>query len=139
MENLEQNINRASSLDELEKVRVEIFGKRGIFTAEFAKLKNIPSEKKKSFAQSLNKKKAELQKLFESKKLKLREIELQKRFLKDKMDLSIYNSIQNRGALHPVRVTMDKIIDYFISLNFSIEEGPMVEDEFHNFEAFESG
>jgi len=49
------------------------------------------------------------------------------------MDLSIYNSIQNRGALHPVRVTMDKIIDYFISLNFSIEEGPMVEDRVPQF------
>jgi len=95
-------------------------------------------KKRRVLLKALNKKKAELQKLFESKKLKLREIELQKRFLKDKMDLSIYNSIQNRGALHPVRVTMDKIIDYFISLNFSIEEGPMVEDEFHNFERFES-
>jgi phenylalanyl-tRNA synthetase alpha chain len=27
------------------------------------------------------------------------------------------------------------MIDYFVSLNFSIEEGPLVEDDFHNFEA----
>ncbi|MDE5913929.1 MAG: phenylalanine--tRNA ligase subunit alpha, partial [Campylobacter jejuni] len=39
------------------------------------------------------------------------------------------------GALHPVMSTMDKIIEYFIALNFSIEKGPLIEDDFHNFEA----
>jgi len=37
--------------------------------------------------------------------------------------------------LHPVMETMDKIIDYFVALNFAVESGPMVEDDFHNFEA----
>jgi phenylalanyl-tRNA synthetase alpha chain len=30
---------------------------------------------------------------------------------------------------------MDKIIEYFVSLNFSVEDGPLAEDDFHNFEA----
>jgi phenylalanyl-tRNA synthetase alpha chain len=30
---------------------------------------------------------------------------------------------------------MDKIINYFLNMNFEIKEGPLVEDDFHNFEA----
>ena len=30
---------------------------------------------------------------------------------------------------------MDRIIKYFQNLNFAVEEGPLVEDDFHNFEA----
>jgi phenylalanyl-tRNA synthetase alpha chain len=30
---------------------------------------------------------------------------------------------------------MDKIIDYFVSLNFEVEENRYIEDDFHNFEA----
>ena len=30
--------------------------------------------------------------------------------------------------------TMDRIIQYFQNLNFAVEEGPLVEDDFHNFE-----
>jgi len=37
--------------------------------------------------------------------------------------------------LHPVMETMDRIVEYFSSMNFSVETGPMVEDDFHNFEA----
>ena len=135
MENLKNRIVEASSLDELEKIRIEIFGKKGVLAEEFAKLKVLAPEEKKAFAQSLNEQKAELQRLFDSKLAQLKEQELQERLSKEKIDLSIYNSLQEKGALHPVRVTMDKIIDYFVALNFSVEEGPIVEDDFHNFEA----
>ena len=39
------------------------------------------------------------------------------------------------GATHPVVETMDRIIQYFQNLNFAVEEGPLVESDFHNFEA----
>ena len=41
-------INNAKSLDELESIRVDIFGKKGFLTLEFAKIKSIPNEEKKS-------------------------------------------------------------------------------------------
>jgi len=47
----------------------------------------------------------------------------------------IYFNPQKSGAIHPVTDTMNKIIDFFTKLNFSVETGPLVEDDFHNFEA----
>ena len=135
MDSLVEKIKKALSLDELESVRVEIFGKKGILAGEFAKLKDIEPSQKKDFAKSLNEKKASLLKFFDDRLKELKEEELNRLLESQKIDLSIYSSLQEKGALHPVKETMDKIIDYFIALNFSVEEGPMVEDDFHNFEA----
>ena len=53
----------------------------------------------------------------------------------EEIDVSLYSSVAQKGALHPVMETMDRIIDYFVAMNFAVESGPMVEDDFHNFEA----
>jgi phenylalanyl-tRNA synthetase alpha chain len=136
LENLIEKIKSTLSSRELETtIKAEIFGKKGILAKEFAKLKEIPPEKKKEFARILNEKKAKLQKIFDERLKELKEAELNLLLESEKIDLSIYSSLQEIGALHPVKETMDKIINYFIALNFSVEEGPMVEDDFHNFEA----
>ncbi|WP_163226533.1 phenylalanine--tRNA ligase subunit alpha [Campylobacter fetus] len=128
-------IDQALSLDELEKIRVELFGKKGIITSEFAKLKDIPSDEKKAFAENLNIKRDTLSVHINDKKSIL-----EKEFIKAKMrssavDITLFNEPLNTGALHPVMETMDKIIEYFVAQNFSVESGPLIEDDFHNFEA----
>jgi len=135
LENLENSILKASTLEELEKVRVELFGKRGLLSKEFIKLKDIPGPEKKAFAENLNSKKASLQKVFDNHYETLKAKEIEALLLSEKIDVSLYSNISNKGALHPVTETMDKIIDYFVAMNFAVHSGPMIEDDFHNFEA----
>ncbi len=135
LENLEKKIQEADSLEALEKVRIEIFGKKGVLAAEFAKLKDIPASEKKEFAAGLNRKKAQLLDIFNSRHDILAQEALHKQLKSEDFDLSLYSFNSQKGALHPVRETMDKIIDYFVALNFAVESGPMAEDDFHNFEA----
>ena len=135
METLEQQINDANSLVELEKVRIELFGKKGILSKEFAKLKDVPGPEKKAFAESLNKNKTALQSSFDERYEILKKEEIEKVLKAEAIDVSLYGNLDEKGAYHPVMATMDKIIDYFVALNFSIEDGPKVEDDFHNFEA----
>ncbi|MEA2027618.1 MAG: phenylalanine--tRNA ligase subunit alpha [Campylobacterota bacterium] len=135
MKALEENIVQASSLEALEKVRVEVFGKKGALSKEFAKLKDVPPAEKKDFAQNLNTQKEALQALFDEHYAKVKVIEIEKMLEREKIDVSLYSNLSNKGSLHPLVETMDKIIDYFVALNFSVEVGPMIEDDFHNFEA----
>ncbi len=135
MKALEEKIIDASSLEALEKVRVEVFGKKGILTQEFAKLKDVPPAEKKDFAQNLNTLKEQLQVLFDTHYATIKKLEMEQMLESQKIDVSLYSNISNKGSLHPLVETMDKIIDYFVALNFSVEVGPMVEDDFHNFEA----
>ncbi len=135
MESLEEKIRQADDLKALESVRIEIFGKKGVLAAEFAKMREVPNEEKKVFAKNLNIMKAKLTELFESKKMALEAEAISQMMAKDGVDVTMYRGKSTSGALHPVMETMNRIIDYFVALNFSIEEGPFVEDDFHNFEA----
>ncbi len=135
MEALREKIENCTNLDELESVRVEIFGKKGILAAEFSKLKDIPPAEKKDFAKGLNDKKVALLEVFEAKKSTLEKAALDVKLKSEALDVSLYGYEATKGALHPVKDTMDKIIDYFVSLNFSVEQGPLVENDFNNFEA----
>ena len=135
METLEQQINDASSLSELEKVRIDLFGKKGTLSKEFAKLKDVPGSEKKAFAEGLNNKKASLQTAFDKRYELLKKEEIEKLLKAEAIDVSLYGNLDEKGAYHPVMTTMEKIIDYFVALNFAIEDGPKVEDDFHNFEA----
>ncbi|MBE3021523.1 phenylalanine--tRNA ligase subunit alpha [Campylobacter sp. 7477a] len=127
--------NECQTLADLEKVRVEIFGKKGILSEGFAKLKYMPEDEKKEFAALLNKQRDELGALIETRKSELSELEVALKMKSEAVDITLFNEPISTGALHPVMATMDRIIEYFMLQNFSLETGPLIEDDFHNFEA----
>lgn len=128
-------IYSSKTLDELDEIRVKLFGKKGLITAEFSKIKDLKADEKKEFAQKLNEKKEILNSAILEKKHELENLKLQERMKKEAIDVTLFDESLNIGALHPITITMDKIIEYFLSQNFSIENGPLIEDDFHNFEA----
>ena len=130
-----ERINNATSLEELENLRIDTLGKKGVLTLEFAKMKSVPNEEKKSFAENLNKQKTLITDALEAKKVVLEEEALNKKLEAERIDVTRFNNELSCGATHPVVDTMDRIIKYFQNLNFAVEEGPLVEDDFHNFEA----
>ena len=130
-----EKINNATSLEELENLRIDTLGKKGILTLEFAKMKSVPNEEKKAFAENLNTQKELITTALESKKIVLEKVALNEKLENEKIDVTRFNNELTCGATHPVVETMDRIIRYFQNLNFAVEEGPLVEDDFHNFEA----
>ena len=135
MQKWEEQITECENLEELEKIRVELFGKKGYFAKEFENLKKLPPEEKPKIAKELNVAKNRLFALLQYKKDQLLAKEIDKRLEKEKIDLSLFSGQTLKGALHPVCYTMDRIIEYFIAFNFAIQTGPLVEDDFYNFEA----
>jgi phenylalanyl-tRNA synthetase alpha chain len=135
LKDIENAIAACTSLVELEKMRVSLFGKKGYFAAQFEELKKLEGDAKKEFAQNLNINKENFLDLLNQKKSALDAIMIEAQMRKSSVDVTLFNQESSAGALHPVMDTMDKIIEYFVSMNFSIEEGPLVEDDFHNFEA----
>ncbi len=128
-------IESANSIDEIEAIRVDVIGKKGFLTQEFAKLKDLDGEDKKSVAQNLNILKDNFLESLNRKKSELELSELDRELKKDKIDPSLFRPLQNMASLHPLNQMLDKVIEFFLSKNFSIESGPLVEDDFYNFEA----
>lgn len=128
-------INEAQNVEKLEEIRISLFGKKGVLAAEFAKMKTAPNEQKAQIAKELNTHKSSLMNEFTARKITLQTLELQKAMQAEAIDVSLYAPQSTAGALHPVMETMDRIVEYFSSMNFSVKTGSMIEDDFHNFEA----
>lgn len=135
MKKIIEKIDEIDDLEKLEEIRIELLGKKGKITAEFAKLKDLKGDEKKEFAKQLNTLKDEAEEKINQKKEILERKFLQEKMRESAVDVTLFDEPLNVGALHPVMETMDKIVDYFVGQNFSVESGPLIEDDFHNFEA----
>ncbi len=128
-------IQEAQSVERLEEIRISVFGKKGVLAAEFVKMKKAPNEEKATIAKELNTHKANLMSEFTVRKIVLQTQELQKAMQAEAIDVSLFSTSSQAGALHPVMETMDRIVEYFSSMNFAVKTGQIVEDDFNNFEA----
>ena len=130
-----EEIKKAQSVESLEKIRISVFGKKGVLAKEFAKMKTAPNEEKGKIAKDLNTHKLALMNELTARKITLQTLELQEAMKAESIDVSLFSTSSQAGALHPVMETMDKIVEYFSSMNFAIQTGKIVEDDFNNFEA----
>ena len=128
-------IKEAQSVDRIEEIRISVFGKKGVLAAEFARMKEAPDEEKSKIAQELNVHKNALMNELSAKKITLQTQELIANMKAEAIDVSMFGQKPQSGALHPVMETMDRIVEYFSSMNFAVKTGTMVEDDFNNFEA----
>ena len=135
MEEIFSRINGAITTAELEEIRIAVMGKKGILTARFAELKNCDETQKKALAKELNLLKVEFEKALANKKEELSLRESQEKLQAQKIDVSLFSASNFRGSNHPIMLMLDKIVEYFEGMNFMVKTGPLVEDDFHNFEA----
>lgn len=128
-------LKSAQNLQDLENLRIEILGKKGILTEQFALLRELSQEEKKQKAKELNALKDEFESIYATQKQKLESAKLHASLEGEKIDVSLFGGTQRRSVGHPINYTKDKIIQYFISMGYELCEGPLVEDDFHNFTA----
>lgn len=134
MHSIKARLEAINHSSELEKLKVEVNGKKGILTLAFAELKSLEPQERQKRAKDLNAFKQEFEQCFELKKNELLQRELQEQLQKERIDVSLF-AYHKRGQEHYINLMIEKIIDYFTTLNFELCEGGLVEDDFHNFEA----
>ena len=110
-------------------------GKKGYLTQAFSKLGTLSGEVKKEVASEINTFKKEFENLFSLKKEEIELQELEQKLKSEKIDTSLFKQSGFTSNGHPVYQMRDIIIEYFMGLNFSLQDGPFIEDDFHNFEA----
>lgn len=135
MEKIFTELKAANTTQKLEELRIAALGKKGILTEKFAALKNASNEERKELAKSLNEQKARFESELAARLEILRSAELAEKLKAEKIDVSLFSAPSLKGAQHPINLMMDAIVEYFVGLNFSVQSGPLVEDDFHNFEA----
>ena len=128
-------INKISSIEELEKLRIEYIGKKGFLSKEMQSLSLLSIEEKKIKGQELNLFKSFFEQTINNKKSKLEISALNEKLENEQIDATLPPRDFNTGKIHPISQTIYKIIDIFSSMGFSVESGPDIETDFNNFTA----
>jgi phenylalanyl-tRNA synthetase alpha chain len=127
-------ISACEELSLLDDLRVHYLGNKGEVTALLKSLGSMEHEQRKAFGQAVNRTKGELAQAVNSRKLVLEEIALNQRLVTEKIDVTLPGRGQQRGGLHPVTHTLQRMTDIFSKLGYDIATGPEVEDDYYNFE-----
>jgi phenylalanyl-tRNA synthetase alpha chain len=128
-------IDGAATLDALEALRVGLLGKSGIVTAALKALGALPPEEKKARGAAVNLVKQRLADALAARKAVLEQAELDRRLASETIDIALPGRDGERGGIHPITRTLERIAAIFAHLGYQRADGPEIEDDWHNFEA----
>jgi len=128
-------ISAVQNKQQLEEVRINFLGKKGLVTELFSQLKDVPAEEKKSFGALINQVRDQVTKKIDFAKNIFEIAELNEKLQGEKIDLTAPVRKENRGLIHPINKVMQEIEEIFNDLGFEFAKGPEIEDDFHNFTA----
>ncbi|UCD36346.1 MAG: phenylalanine--tRNA ligase subunit alpha, partial [Nitrospiraceae bacterium] len=128
-------ISRAESLRDVQDIRVKYLGRKGVITARLKSLGSVPQEDRPETGRVLNDARNIIETLLKQKEEVLRSSELTRALQTDRIDITVPGCSIPPGHLHPVTQVLNELISIFVSLGFTVEEGPEIELDYYNFEA----
>jgi phenylalanyl-tRNA synthetase alpha chain len=131
----DSKIFEATTMEQIEALRIEFLGKKGKITELMQGLKNVPSDQRRDTGIAINNLKQYVEGLLLERTKKAKEQELLKEINSaERIDITIPSG-QNIGSLHPITVVQKEVEEIFKSMGFMVEDGNEVETEFNNFDA----
>jgi len=127
------DLEKIKNQKDIEKIRVKYLGRQnGKLTQILRSLKYLPIEKRKEIGSLANSLRKEIEELLDQKIKMIRDT---KYMMHEKIDITRPGIKPKTGHLHVLTQVEQQIRQIFSSINFSVVEGPEIEDEFHNFDA----
>ena len=134
-EDIKKKIENCKTLQELEVIRLEYLGKKGLLPSEMKLLGNLPIDQKKIKGQELNKLKTFIEVSINDHKILIENAELEEKLKNESIDVTLPHTEEVTGKIHPISQTIFSITEIFGNLNYSVEAGPDIESDFNNFSA----
>ena len=129
-------IASANTPAELEAVRVDVLGRKAGSLARVSKdMGKLAPAERAHIGSLLNAAKQNIETALETRKQQFEEAALRGRLDAEWIDLTLPAPGPRRGHLHPVTLIQRDLEDLFVSMGFSLLNGPEVETEYYNFDA----
>ncbi|MBQ0000739.1 MAG: phenylalanine--tRNA ligase subunit alpha [Clostridiales bacterium] len=124
-----------SSKELYEFKNVYLEGKKSKISELMKEMKNLAPEERAGYGKSVNDLKEWALGLFADMEKKMSALELQRRYEKEKIDLTIPAEPVEIGNLHPNTLIKNQLVDIFAGMGFEIFEGTEIENDYYNFTA----
>ena len=131
---IEDVFEKLENLEQLNQLKVEYLGKKGLITELNAQIKDLPNEEKKEFGQKVNEIRTLFNTRFEEAKKNLEEEAIHKKLESEKIDITLPATRVRRGSKHPMSLAIEEIEDLFVSMGYDVVSGPELESDEYCFE-----
>ncbi len=127
-------IGRAGTLAALDAVETEYLGRKsGTLTGLLRLVGALPPAEKPAYGQAVNRRKDEVTGLLSEKRAALSADARTARLAADAVDVTLPGTPQRLGGWHPITRQMQAVKDVLISMGYSFDEYPDIEDYRYNF------
>ena len=130
-----KDIRNSSTLEELDSVRVQYLGKKGSVSTQLKKLSDLDPSDRPRIGKEVNKLKKLVEHEIANKKNSLNDEKIKSNIEDSSLDVTMPGRRTIIGNKHPVSSTLNEIEKIFLNAGFLVEDGPEIEDEYHNFTA----
>jgi phenylalanyl-tRNA synthetase alpha chain len=128
-------LSKAVSGTDIENIRVKFLGKKGELTTILRGMGALSSEERPLIGKVANEVRAGIEAHIEGVLSKIKSKEKEAKLNSEIIDITMPGKKNFIGKRHPLEMTLDEMKEIFISMGFSVEDGPEVELDYYNFEA----
>ncbi len=98
-------------------------------------MKDLAKEDRPAFGKLVNELKQSVEAEFEARGEVVREMEMRQKYEAERVDITMPGKSYKAGALHPITLVKNQLIDIFAGMGFTVFEGPEIETDYYNFTA----
>ena len=98
-------------------------------------MRDVPKEDRPAFGKLVNEYKQTLEDMFAARETVVRQMEMEKKYASERIDITMPGKTYKSGALHPITLVKNELIDIFAGMGFKVFEGPEIETDYYNFTA----
>lgn len=130
-----EKIGAIDSLNDLGNLKVKYLGKSGEVTELLKGLKNCSPEEKPTLGKKINELRQSIEKRINEAEAELAKKAKAKKIAEEEIDVTLSLAKgDDVGALHPLTITRNLMINAFAGMGFEVKEGPEVELDYYNFQ-----
>ena len=129
IESLEKELEIIKTKNDLANLKALYLGKNGIVTNLSLKMKDIPNEEKREYGKFLNEIKDEVSLKFETLLKEIERKELEEKLESEKIDITLPSKKMKKGSLHPMTRIQNEFEDIFVSMGYTVYDGPEIESD----------
>lgn len=131
----EQAMAEASSLQELDAVRVKYLGKKGELTAVLKTMGKLSPEERPKVGQMANEVREIITAGIDKQNELLKAAQQELKLKAETIDVTLPGTKVEVGHRHPLSIVLDEVKEIFLGMGFEVVGGPEVEWDYYNFEA----
>ncbi|MDQ5956973.1 MAG: phenylalanine--tRNA ligase subunit alpha [Candidatus Rhabdochlamydia sp.] len=130
----QSDLSQIKNSKDVELLKIKYLGKKGLIQHIMQQLKEVSKDLRPQIGKEINDLKEEILKLCQNGLESFLNVEQNKRLSEEKIDVTIPGRRGFIGRRHPLQLTLDRVVDLFCNMGFSVQYGPDIDSDYYNYE-----